>query len=201
MNATSTSFAGAVLAGGTSRRMGVDKAALLVDGRALVSRVVDALVAAGATTTMVVGGDPRMLGELGVVPVADLWPGAGPLGGIATALADADTELVAVLACDLVAPDPRSIERVVAALHDTPTADLVVPMVDGRRQWLHAAWRRRARTRLERALESGERAVHRAVEASDLEVVDVADLPAAAVADADTVEELPPGTAGPDRRR
>ena len=190
---TPTSFAGAVLAGGTSRRMGVDKATLLVAGRAMVSRVLDALVAAGATRTVVVGGDPQALGRLGLDPVADRWPGIGPLGGIATALSLADSDLVAVMACDLVAPDPRSIERVVTALIDAPAADLAVPAVGGRRQWLHAAWRRRAGAGLEAAIGSGERAVHRAVEAAGLSVVDVPGIPASAVADADTADELPPG--------
>jgi len=175
--------------------MGVDKATVRVGGQTMVSRVVDALAAAGAARTVVVGGDRRAMTALGMDHVADTWPGTGPLGGIVTALADAaaaGVDLVVVLACDLVAPDPTSIERVVLALVDAPAAALAVPEVAGRRQWLHGAWRTRAQAGLESALASGERAVHRAVEDCGLVVAAVSGVPASAVADADTMDELPP---------
>ena len=47
------SFSGAVLTGGASRRMGRDKALVLVDGETLGERVVDALRRAGASDVSV----------------------------------------------------------------------------------------------------------------------------------------------------
>jgi molybdopterin-guanine dinucleotide biosynthesis protein A len=172
--------------------MGFDKATATVGGRAMVVRVADALEAAGAARTVVVGGDEAAMSDLGLEHAPDAWPGLGPLGGIATALRTASEEVTAVLACDLLDPDPIVIERVVAALAREPAADLAVPEVGGRHQWLHAAWRRGAGPRLEAAIDAGERAVHRAVADQALRVVAVATIPAAAVADADTPEDLPP---------
>src|SRR5688500_7809469 len=98
---SSLRFSGAVLAGGRSIRMGRDKALLPVGGRALVTIAADALRDAGASEVLVIGGDAVALQDLGLTLVVDRWPGEGPLAGLATALAAAHDEVVAVLACDL----------------------------------------------------------------------------------------------------
>src|SRR5205085_1408893 len=79
-------------------------------------RVADALRAAGADPVVAIGGDEPALRALGLTVVADAHPGEGPLGGIITALEALGerAELVAVLACDLVDPDPAAIRDVVA---------------------------------------------------------------------------------------
>jgi molybdenum cofactor guanylyltransferase len=175
---TEVGFIGAVLTGGASRRMGADKASLLVDGTAMADRVATALRAAGASEVVRVPGD-----------VAELHPGEGPLGGIVSALASATAPVVVVLACDLVSPDPAAIAQVVAALAPDH-GDVAVPVVEGRRQWLHAAWRRTTcAAPLASAFEAGERAVHRA--AAGLAIVEVDGLAPVALADADTPADLP----------
>ena len=75
---------GYVLAGGESSRMGRDKAMLELDGVPLnvrAARLVDSI----ATGTTIVGAPERFNGLAWKV-IADDSPGAGPLGGIATAL-------------------------------------------------------------------------------------------------------------------
>jgi molybdenum cofactor guanylyltransferase len=181
-----TAFAGAVLCGGASRRMGRDKALVSVDGRALALRVADALRAAGAEPVLGVGGDLAALAALGLAGVPDEEPGAGPLTGILTALAQGAASVTFVAACDLVAPSADAVIATVRALGD---ADVAVPLVDGRRQWMHAAWRAGAAAPLAAAFAAGERAVHAAVAAAGLRVADVS-LPASAVADADTPADL-----------
>jgi molybdenum cofactor guanylyltransferase len=181
-------FAGAVLCGGASRRMGRDKALLCVDGRALALRVADALGAAGADPVPAVGGDLDALAALGLAGVPDQEPGAGPLTGILTALAQELAPVTFVAACDLVAPSPEAVTATVAAL-GAAEDEVAVPLVDGRRQWMHAAWRAGAAAPLAAAFAAGERAVHAAVAAAGLRVADVA-LPAEAVADADTPADL-----------
>lgn len=185
-------FAGAVLAGGASRRMGVDKALIRLEGRALVARVADVIRLAGATEVTVIGGDEAAITGLGLAHTSDRWPGAGPLGGLVTAIGHAGTDPVVVLACDLVAPDPAAVRRVVAALEAATDADAAVPDADGLVQWLHGAWRWRAGARFETAFASGERAIHRAVIAAGLVLVTVDGIPREALADADTVDALPP---------
>ena len=179
-------FAGVVLCGGASRRMGRDKALLEVSGRALALRVAYALRAAGAEPVLAVGGDLDALAVLGLPGVPDQEPGEVPLTGILTALAQGAAPVTFVAGCDLVAPSAVAVTATVAAL---AAADVAVPLVDGRRQWMHAAWRAGAAAPLAAAFAAGERAVHAAVAAGGLRVADLS-LPAAAVADADTPADL-----------
>jgi molybdopterin-guanine dinucleotide biosynthesis protein A len=184
--------------------MGRDKALVCVDGRALALRVADALRAAGAEPVLAVGGDLEALAALGLAGVPDEEPGAGPLTGILTALAQGNAPVTFVAACDLVAPSAEAVTATVAALGGAGgavalaaarggvalgAAEVAVPLVDGRRQWMHAAWRAGAAAPLAAAFAAGERAVHAAVAAAGLRVADLS-LPPAAVADADTPADL-----------
>jgi molybdopterin-guanine dinucleotide biosynthesis protein A len=168
--------------------MGRDKALLPVGGRPLAAVAAAALRAAGAVDVVAVGGDVDGLRRAGLAAVPDDEPGLGPVGGIVTALRRAPADPVAVLACDLPAADGAAVAAVVAALAGDPSADAAVAVVDGRRQWLFGAWRRRCAGPLADALAAGERAVHRA--AAGLVVLEVAVPDPAAVADADTPHDL-----------
>jgi molybdenum cofactor guanylyltransferase len=179
--------------------MGRDKALLVVDGAPMVRRVAVAAREAGAATVITVGGDERGLRDalagLDVRVVPDRYPGEGPLGALLTALGEIDEDVVLVVSCDLLAPDPRTMAATVAALA-VGAGDVAVPEVEGRRQWLHAAWRRSARVRegLAATFAGGERSVHRAVAQAGLTVLGVADVAPGAVADADTPDDLVGGT-------
>ena len=166
--------------------MGRDKALVEVDGEPLVRRVASALQQAGAARVFVVGGDRRAIEALGLEVVADRFPGEGPLGGVLTAMSSTDAMVVAVLATDLVAADPTAIRAVLDALTDH---DVAVPVSGGRRHFHHAVWQRSAQSGLETAFAGGERAIKRAVR--ELAVVEVTGIPAAALADADSPDELP----------
>ncbi|WP_216844106.1 molybdenum cofactor guanylyltransferase [Phytoactinopolyspora alkaliphila] len=103
-----------VLAGGAGRRLGgVDKAALVIGGRALLDTVLDAC----GDAELVVVGPPRPTAR----PVR--WtledpPGGGPLAGLAAGVAvlsDA-VSTVAVLAVDLPSVTPQTVTRLRHAL-------------------------------------------------------------------------------------
>jgi molybdopterin-guanine dinucleotide biosynthesis protein A len=178
-------FVVAVLTGGASRRMGQDKATLVVDGAAMAVRVARASTAAGAAAVVCVGAPVDGLDRL-----PDDHPGSGPLGGVVTALRWAGDRPVVVLACDLLDPDPDAVRAAVEALATDSGCDVAVPVVAGREQWLHACWRPSALGPIEDAFGAGERAVHRAAAALQVCRYDAAD--PHAHADADTVEDLRP---------
>jgi molybdopterin-guanine dinucleotide biosynthesis protein A len=90
---------GFILVGGQSSRMGRDKALLELDGKPLLTRAADLLSPLVASITLV--GDPGKYSVFGFRIIPDKWPGAGPLGAIATALDAAREPQSAVVACDL----------------------------------------------------------------------------------------------------
>jgi molybdenum cofactor guanylyltransferase len=153
---------GAVLCGGASRRMGADKATMEVGGVAMARRVADALIAAGCTAVVAVGGDSVGLNRLGLEFVEDLFPGEGPLGGVLTALAVGTP--VVVVACDLANLEAPTVRSLIAALdgHDAAIAKT------DRAEPLCAIWSARAAPLLQAQFDAGERAMHRAIGSLDV---------------------------------
>ncbi len=130
-----TSWHGAILAGGASRRFGRDKVFAVVAGRRMIDAAAAAL--AGATTRVALVGAAERLAAIaselppGVAPLADDAPGRGPLAGLATALARHPGAWVALLAVDL--PNVPNDWWVRLAAHHRPGAAAVVPRAaDGR---------------------------------------------------------------------
>ncbi len=75
----------AVLAGGKSRRLGRDKASLLLQGRPLVDWAVQSAADAGLPTSVI---------------REDSTPGLGPLGGVQTAFECFEEDRLIFLSCD-----------------------------------------------------------------------------------------------------
>lgn len=134
----------AILAGGRSVRMGVDKTLLSFDGRSLVARVADA-VRQVCEKTIVVTNRLEMMAEAGladdVVVVRDEVAHQGPLGGLVTALAVAETEWVLAVAADM----PHLEPDVIRALWDARDGgDVVLPITEKGPEPLLALYRREA---------------------------------------------------------
>jgi molybdopterin-guanine dinucleotide biosynthesis protein A len=94
--------AAAILAGGRARRMhGLDKSALDIGGRSILSRQIEILRA--LTPELLIIGDPTRVHVPvpGVRVVADRLPDAGPLGGLYTALLETTTPSLVLVACDM----------------------------------------------------------------------------------------------------
>ena len=168
--------------------MGSDKALLVVGGRPLVLGVAEALIGALGLAAVVVGGDENRLRALGLEVLPDRAPGAGPLGGILTALFHHRERFdqVVVLSCDLPDPSPESIRAVAEVASDEDA--IAVPVLEGRRQWMHAAWPITVLPALEETFQRGERAPHRAV--VGLTVVEVDGLDPRSLRDVDRLEDF-----------
>jgi molybdopterin-guanine dinucleotide biosynthesis protein A len=157
--------AAAVLCGGQSRRMGTDKAFVEVGGVVMVERVAAALAAAGCAPVVLVGGDVALLERTDRPTVADEWPGAGPGGGVLTALAATSAELVVVASCDLPLLEPGVVRTLVEALAADPALGVAVATTD-RPQFSLTAWRRSvASGPLRERWDGGARALHELVDA------------------------------------
>lgn len=76
---------GAILAGGRSRRLGRDKATLVLAGKPLALWVAESLMPR-TTELWLVTNTPLAHADLGLPILQDLLPDQGPLGGLRTAL-------------------------------------------------------------------------------------------------------------------
>src|SRR5690348_16155343 len=148
---------GAVLAGGQSRRMGSDKAALLIQGEPLLLRAVRLLRA--VTPDVAIIGPPERAALAPDVPsYPDRWPNQGPLGGIATALQALAGEAVLVVGCDMPFLNLDVLRYLVAL---SPGSDAMVVRADGAAHPLHAVYHRRCLPAIEAQLRAGNRQVQR----------------------------------------
>ena len=91
---------GVILAGGTSERMGLEKASLLYGGETLLSRSVRKMRSVAPRTVVVSRSEvvKRLSNDIEVIE--DLRPGRGPVAAILTALLVTQDDC-AVIACDM----------------------------------------------------------------------------------------------------
>jgi molybdenum cofactor guanylyltransferase len=124
-------MAGVLLTGGASRRMGTDKARLVVNGETLAAR--SARVLASVCDPVVEVGP----GVSGLPAVQEEPAGAGPLVALLAGVgALGQPKSVILLACDL----PNVTADVLQLLVEWPGSGTVIPVVDGRFQYACARY-------------------------------------------------------------
>ena len=141
---------GIILAGGSSRRMGTDKALLQIEDETLLERTVRQ-VGDVASEVVVVGpqrGDLRLPVRL----ISDEQPGEGPLAGLLTGLRATTHDWAIAVAVDLPNLNSDLLAWLVDQRYDA--FDAMVPVVGGIVQPLLAVYRQTAITEFERHLGS-----------------------------------------------
>lgn len=134
------SVVGVVLAGGLGRRMGGDKATVLLDGRPLLHHPLAALAEVTRAQAVVAKAGTRLpaLPE-GVATWIEPEDPRHPLTGIRHALRSAGGRAVLCCAVDLPLLDAATLRRLLEA--DAGEHPCVVPLVRGRLEPLCALWR------------------------------------------------------------
>ncbi|HET7874047.1 MAG TPA: molybdenum cofactor guanylyltransferase [Methylomirabilota bacterium] len=128
---------GVIQAGGRSTRMGGRPKALLeLGGRPIIERVLD-VVRAVTDDQLLVTNTPDLYGFLGLPMVSDVFPDHGSLGGIYSGLKAAPGDAAFTVACDMPFLVPAVARLVTARAHQ---ADVVVPIVGGQFETLHACY-------------------------------------------------------------
>jgi molybdopterin-guanine dinucleotide biosynthesis protein A len=160
-----TATAGILLTGGRSRRLGVDKAGLLVDGETLAARAGRRLAAVCAPAIEL--GD----GWSGLESLREAPAGSGPLAALAAAGAHlrghGHAGPAVVLAVDLPGVD----EALLRFLRDHPGEPTAVPMLDDRLQLVCARYGGDALLAAQSLVSGGIRSLHELLDVVDHDVV------------------------------
>lgn len=168
---------GIVLAGGSGKRMGRDKASLMLGSETLLARTLRVLRSVTGDM-IVVGPSSRQHMVLGATVVTDEWPGAGPLGALVTGLGACSADLAFVTACDLPLLRSAVVDYVVDRALSVDV-EAVIPVVGGYAQTLHAVYRRSAEPALRRCMEqlpAKRRTLRHAIESLTVRWIDELDL-------------------------
>jgi len=101
-----------ILAGGKSRRMGRDKLSLEIKGQTLLQSVLERFSKEFDSVYLSVADDLKYR-DVAVPKIMDIYPGAGPLGGLHTALSNLPGDGVFLVAADLPNATPDAAMRVI----------------------------------------------------------------------------------------
>jgi len=149
MNVTARTVSAFILAGGKSTRMGADKAFVTLEGRTLLSRMLD--LARSVTPDAWIVGDREKFAPFAPV-VEDIFPGCGPLGGIHAALRASQSELNLMLAVDVPFVSIALVQFLLTRAGNSQRADVTVSRANGGLQPLCAVYRRNFADAAEEAL-------------------------------------------------
>lgn len=150
-------IAGAVLAGGQSRRLGQDKALLMLDGSTLLERAL-AILRSVAREVLVIGPPERAALAGGARVVPDAFPGAGPLGAIATALQASEADRVVLVACDMPFLSASLLRYLVSC---SEGYDVTIPRTQGFTEQMHAVYHRSCLSAVTEQLAAGDLKIDR----------------------------------------
>ena len=141
-----------ILAGGQSRRMGFNKALIDVNGRPIISLLIDQ-VSRVTNRILISSNDSSSYRFLNFPVVPDRFAGCGPLAGLHAAMRWNDCSLFIVLACDLPNLQAPLLKSLVSLAEGF---DAAIPRTKGDLAHpLCAAYQRTCLPAIEQALERG----------------------------------------------
>lgn len=146
-----------ILAGGKSRRFGMDKSLLELDGQSLLARTVQRL-AVLSDDVIVVTSNPEHYEHLALEVrfVPDEQPGEGSLMGVYSGLKAALHGSALTVACDMPFLNISLLQHMVSM---SASHDVVVPRMDGMLEPLHAIYGKRCLPFMARLLADGRRQI------------------------------------------
>ena len=143
---------GIILAGGSSSRLGQDKALIKAAGMTLIERVVQRLQLV-VDEIVLVTDDPLRVSFLGLPMVEDTFAGVGTLGGLHAGLAALEAEYGVAVGCDMPFLNPDLLRYLISLRHGY---DVVMPMLGKYYEPLHAVYGKRCLPAIEETIEAGQ---------------------------------------------
>ncbi|MBI2850110.1 MAG: molybdenum cofactor guanylyltransferase [Chloroflexi bacterium] len=162
---------GIILAGGKNLRLGKIKALQTIGGKSLVERAIERLRPIVSQIFIVTSAERAGLLDAGEAKIlTDLYPGHGPLGGIYTGLAAAQTSHGIVVACDMPFLNTKLLGHMLAIAADF---DAVVPRVDGGMiEPLHAVYSRKCLDKMKARLDNKQLSVESFIKTLNVRYID-----------------------------
>ncbi len=151
---------GVVLAGGRSSRFGRDKGLHRFRGEPLVSHALKTIRPV-CRELMVSTGNRQGYAFLNLPLLPDLFPGAGPMAGIHSALVHAGEDRVVIIGCDTPFIPP---ELPALLLQELGDHQLILPVHRGFTETMCAVYKKECLPLVEQALKAG---VHRILDVAD----------------------------------
>ena len=147
---------GVILAGGSSRRMGTNKALLKMGDSPLIEGIYRTL-AALFHEVIIVTNTPDEYAFIPCRKVADIFPDVGAIAGLHAGLTASRAERAFVTACDMPFLNPELIRQLCGC---TEEVDAVVPVnAEGLREPLHAVYKRNVLETARQVIEQGEKSI------------------------------------------
>jgi molybdopterin-guanine dinucleotide biosynthesis protein A len=171
---------GVILAGGRATRMnGQDKGLILLNKKPTIEYVIAALRPQVGQFFISANRNLEQYAQIGACPVlADTFGHYdGPLAGMVTALAKAQTDYVLFVPCDSPLLSPQLAERLYTCLHQT-RADVSVADDGKRIHPVFSLFKKKLLTNLLEFLETGERSAQHFLAQTNLARTDFSDIPA-----------------------
>lgn len=162
---------GVLLAGGMSRRMGIDKPLLRIDGQPLYERSLSLLQQ--FFSQVLIAGNRSDLARPNIPAIVDPYPGSA-LGGIYTGLSASATDWVFVAPCDMPYPDGRFIS---CLLNYRRHVDAVVPRTPGGYEPVFALYHKNCLAPMEAMLKQQQYRIYDLFQRISIRFVDPPQLP------------------------
>ena len=178
----------AILAGGQSRRMGTDKAALEIGGVSLLERTARLALAVNPSVLVVGRACPNNWSLANVVFLEDAQADLGPAGGLATALRQAQTSVLA-LACDLPLLTEDALRWLIAEAKAQFAPSGLVTVNGGQQEPLFSVYHLESLPLIEAGLAADRRSLRGVIKAGAFAFTDAPEWVAAQLANVNTPEE------------
>ena len=138
-----------IIAGGKSGRFGSDKSLYMLDAKPMISHTYD-VVKKIFDEIYIIAPDGEKFSFLEAKIIPDIIPGLGPIGGIYTAIESIDAARVFIFPCDM----PFLNQGFIEYMAEIPDIyDIIVPVIEGRYQPLHAIYSKSCIRNIKRNIE------------------------------------------------
>lgn len=146
-------ISGVILAGGACKRFdGIIKAKIVIDGKTIISRIIEILSEIFEETIIVTNVPDEFNEYKSCKIIKDLFLDKGPLGGIHSALKETDREALFVVAGDMPFLEKELIVKQVD-FYDNNRCDVLIPQINKYVEPLHGIYKKNILRNLEEYLE------------------------------------------------